>query len=80
LALINAGASFCLAMMAPIIGALCDLGGLKKIFLGFFASLGIIATGLLFFVEKGEWSSAAFLYVAASVGFFAGNNLYDSLR
>jgi UMF1 family MFS transporter len=47
--------------------------------LGLFTVLGAAMTAGLFLVGKGEWLTAAVLYVVASLGFWGGNQFYDSL-
>jgi MFS transporter, UMF1 family len=75
----NSCASIIVALMSPILGAMADKGGAKKMFLFFFAAMGIVMTGALACVAKGAWQNAALLYVLATGGFFGGNVFYDSL-
>lgn len=50
----NSMASLVLALLAPFLGALSDIEGLKKWFLGFFTGLGVIGTlGLFFYTSRG---------------------------
>src|SRR5262249_36290967 len=41
--------------------------------------LGAVLTAAFYFVAKGDWSTAAILYIGASLGFWGGNQFYDSL-
>ena len=41
--------------------------------------IGIVGTGLLWFVGRGEWAAAAALFVVGSIGFAAANVFYDAL-
>jgi UMF1 family MFS transporter len=41
--------------------------------------MGMVMTGSLGLVAKGEWLAAIFLYVIANIGFAGGNVFYDSL-
>lgn len=75
----NSLASIIVAALAPLLGAIADRGGAKKKFLLFFATMGIVMTGALYLVAMGDWAMAAFLYVAALIGFSGGNIFYDSL-
>jgi len=75
----NSLASVIVAALAPLLGAIADRGGAKKKFLFFFAAMGIVMTGSLYMVAKGDWVMAVFLYVAALIGFSGGNIFYDSL-
>ncbi len=75
----NSIASLVIVAAAPILGAIADRGGAKKRFLFFFAFLGILMTGGLYFVGKGEWLIAACLYAFGIIGFSGGNVFYDAL-
>uniref|UniRef100_UPI004055D940 MFS transporter n=1 Tax=Candidatus Electronema sp. TaxID=2698783 RepID=UPI004055D940 len=75
----NSVASLFIVIVAPVLGAIADRSGAKKKFLAFFAFLGILMTGGLFFVSKGSWQLAACLYVFGIIGFSGGNIFYDSL-
>jgi UMF1 family MFS transporter len=75
----NSAASILVAALAPFLGAVADRGSTKKRFLVFFAFLGVINTGSLWFVAQGNWQLAAFFYVVAAVGFSGGNIFYDAL-
>ncbi len=79
LALANSMASILVAAMAPVLGAIADKGSAKKKFLTVFAFLGIVMTGALWLVEKGNWPTAFIFYAVAVVGFAGGNIFYDSL-
>jgi UMF1 family MFS transporter len=75
----NSIASIVVALLAPILGSIADQWGNKKKFLLFFAVMGMVMTGSLGFVAKGDWLAAVFLYVFANIGFAGGNVFYDSL-
>lgn len=79
LGLANSIASIFVAALAPILGAIADKGGVKKGLLIFFAYLGCIMTGALWFVQAGMWPLAIVFYVAATIGFSGANIFYDSL-
>lgn len=79
LGMANSIASLIVAALAPVLGAIADRGGAKMKFLLFFAAMGIIMTGGLFFVAKGAWPVAVLLYVLGIIGFSGGNVFYDSL-
>lgn len=79
LGLANGIASVIVAVMAPVIGAVADKGGARIRLLMLFTVLGAAMTVGMFWVAKGEWVAAAFLYVVASLGFWGGNQFYDSL-
>jgi len=75
----NAGASLCVALCAPLLGAIADKGGAKKRFLLAFAYLGVCTTAALALVAAGKWVAALVLYTIAVVGFSASNIFYDAL-
>jgi UMF1 family MFS transporter len=65
--------------MAPLLGAIGDQGGVRKKFLLFFAAMGVVMTGSLFFVARGAWHIAVLIYIVGIIGFSGGNVFYDSL-
>ncbi|MFP5213969.1 MAG: MFS transporter [Acidobacteriota bacterium] len=75
----NSVASVIVALMSPTLGAIADRGSIRKKFLLFFAAMGIVMTGSLYFVARGDWQVAVALYVLAIIGFAGGNVFYDSL-
>ncbi len=75
----NSAASMVVAIMAPVLGAIADRGSSRKRFLMFFAVLGMVMTGSLYFVAAGDWEMAVCLYVLAILGFSGGNVFYDAL-
>jgi UMF1 family MFS transporter len=75
----NGGASFLLAIMAPLLGLLGDRGGSRLRFLFAFTALGVVATAALALLSQGQWQWAAVLFALASIGFWGGIIFYDSL-
>ena len=75
----NSIASLIIVIAAPILGAIADRGSAKKRFLMFFAFLGALMTGALFFVSEGSWVMAVLIYVCGIIGFSGSNIFYDSL-
>jgi UMF1 family MFS transporter len=75
----NSFASLIIVALAPILGAIADRGGAKKKFLLFFALMGVVMTGALYFVAQGDWVLAVLLYALGIIGFSGGNIFYDSL-
>ena len=67
------------ALAAPVLGAVADVRGSRRRFLGFFAGVGILATALFAGLGDGAWGWAAGLFIAANVGFAGGNVFYESL-
>jgi MFS transporter, UMF1 family len=79
LGLANGAASLLVALIAPLLGAIADKGRARVRLLALFTVLGAAMTAGLYLVEKGEWLAAGLLYAAASIGFWGGNQFYDSL-
>lgn len=79
LGMANAIASLVIVVLAPLLGAIADKGSARKKFLMFFATMGMVMTGGLFFVAQGEWVVAMMLYIFATIGFMGGNVFYDAL-
>jgi MFS transporter, UMF1 family len=75
----SALASLIVALLAPVLGAIADRAGRRKAFLFAFTALGVVMTGSLNFVEKGDWQLAALLFVLAQIGFSGGLGFYDAL-
>ncbi|MBV6418584.1 MAG: hypothetical protein CMLOHMNK_03492 [Steroidobacteraceae bacterium] len=75
----SAATSLIVALMAPVIGAIADKGGARIRLLALFTVLGAAMTAALVLVRQGDWQLAALLYGAASIGFWGGNQFYDSL-
>jgi UMF1 family MFS transporter len=75
----NTIAMLIIAITAPILGAIGDHSAAKKRFLGGFAIIGILATGLLIGIGSGMWVYASLLYIFGRIGFGGANIFYDSL-
>jgi UMF1 family MFS transporter len=75
----SSAASLTVALLAPVLGAIADGSAARRVFLLWFAGLGIAATASLFLVPGGAWLAAAVVYVVAIVGFSGANVFYDSL-
>ncbi len=74
----NTIAMLIIAFSAPILGAIADHHGRKKIFLSWFACTGILATALMVFISKGDWLLASTLYIFGRIGFAGANIFYNS--
>jgi UMF1 family MFS transporter len=68
-----------IAVLSPILGTISDVMRGKKPFLAVFAGLGIIATGLLIFVDTGDWVLASIFGILGRIGFSGANTFYDAL-
>lgn len=79
LGIANSLSGLLVALLAPILGAISDVGSKRKKFLIFFAYLGVLSTASLFLVHQGEWILAAIIYVIGAIGFSGSVIFYDSL-
>ena len=79
LAFVGAAAMILVAVSAPILGALSDLTGRKKEFLGAYTLLGCVATALMMTVDAGEWIWGGALFVLAQLGFAGAMVFYNAL-
>ncbi len=75
----NSVASLFIVLLAPLLGAIADTGGIRKRMLASFACLGVLATGSLYLIQEGMWPFAILLYVIAVTGFSGANVFYDAL-
>jgi MFS transporter, UMF1 family len=67
-----------IAVLSPILGAIADRAGKKKQLLGISVLVGVVAVGLMFFIERGDWLYAAVLFVVANIAVNASYVCYDS--
>ncbi|HQE92701.1 MAG TPA: MFS transporter [Anaerolineae bacterium] len=67
------------ALLAPILGGIADYMGSKKKLLATFAGIGIFATALLVFMDKGMVWPTLILFFLGSVGLAASYIFYDAL-
>lgn len=72
-------ASFILACLSPLLGAMADHRGSKKLFCFLFLALGVLSCLFLAFIGEGAWLWAALFYGLAMIGFNASCVFYDSL-
>jgi UMF1 family MFS transporter len=68
-----------IALLSPILGAIADYAGLKKVMLGTFVGIGVAATAGMFFIHRGEWRLAAALFIVGNIGVSGAQAFYDSL-
>lgn len=71
--------SLVVAVLAPLLGSIGELGGLRKRLLLRFAAVGIIATGGCFLIQEGEYWLASLIYIVGTVSFYSSNIFFDSM-
>jgi UMF1 family MFS transporter len=74
----NSTASFILAFLSPVLGAMADYKNMKKRFFLFFLFFGLSFTLLLLFINEGQWLLCLILFVFARVGWAGANVFYDA--
>jgi UMF1 family MFS transporter len=79
LGLTNGIASALIALMAPVLGAIADRSSARVRLLMAFTVMGGAATAALALVGQGQWPVAVALYLVASLGFWGGIVINDSL-
>ena len=67
------------AVLAPVLGAAADYAGIKKKMLAACVGLGVVATGCMFFIQRGDWVLAALLFAFANIGVTSSLVFADSL-
>ncbi|MCA9996711.1 MAG: MFS transporter [Anaerolineales bacterium] len=70
---------FIVALLSPILGTVSDIMRGKKKFLSLFTTIGIIGTGLLVLIDRGDWLLASIFFIVGRIGFGAANVFYDAL-
>ncbi len=66
------------ALIGPVLGAVADAAGRKKLFLGIFTALSVAATAGLYGSGPGTLVMAMILVIVANAGFEGGTVFYDA--
>jgi UMF1 family MFS transporter len=66
------------AVLSPLLGAVADASASKKRFLMVFCYIAILFTGLLYFVQAGNYWRGAIFFIIANIGFAGGNVYYNA--
>ncbi|SMD03606.1 MFS transporter, UMF1 family [Desulfocicer vacuolatum DSM 3385] len=74
----NAGASFILAFLSPVLGAMADYQDKKKTLFLCFLGLGLFFTLALMGIGQGMWGLCLAFFVLARVGWAGANLFYDA--
>jgi MFS transporter, UMF1 family len=75
----TAAAIVLVGLIGPVLGAMADVQGNKKTMLGLFLGIGVVATGAMGLVERGDWVLATVLFVIGNVGVTSTLAFYNSL-
>ena len=79
LAAVNTIALVVIAFASPVLGAVSDYGGNKKLFIAVFMAVGAAAVAGLFFVHTGDLTLASWLFVLALIGVAGSFVFYEAL-
>jgi UMF1 family MFS transporter len=66
------------AVLSPLLGAVADASASKKKFLMVFCYTAVLFTGLLYFVQEGNYWRGAIFFIIANIGFAGGNVYYNA--
>lgn len=67
------------AILGPILGVISDRTAAKKKLLAFFAGVGVLSTGLMVVIGRGDVMLASVLYTVSTVGVAGSMVFYDAL-
>lgn len=66
-------------LVGPILGAVADYRGSKKLFLAIFLGVGVVSTGAMYLIPEGGWQLALALFVVGNVGATSTLAFYNAL-
>ncbi|RPD48352.1 MFS transporter [Hymenobacter sediminis] len=67
-----------IALISPLLTALADFSGRKKLFLQIFCYIGAISCACLYFFEPNTFTISVFVFIMATVGFSGSIVFYNS--
>lgn len=68
-----------IALIAPVLGAVSDSTGGKKLYVAFFSWLGILSTAAFLVIGTDTWLLASTLFILGNIGFAGANVFYESM-
>ena len=66
------------ALLAPILGTIANLIGIRKRLLMIFAAIGILSSASFYFVKTGDWLMASAIFIIGNVAFALADVFHDS--
>ncbi len=66
-------------LLGPVLGAIADVQGNKKKWLGSFLGLGVVSTASMYFIGRGDWQLALGLFMVGNVAVTSTLAFYNSL-
>jgi MFS transporter, UMF1 family len=79
LATVNTLALVVIALLSPVLGAISDYKAMKKRLLGVFMIIGVMATGAMYFIHRGDIGLASTLFLLALAGGAGSFVFYEAL-
>ncbi|MFA9408217.1 MAG: MFS transporter [Candidatus Dadabacteria bacterium] len=67
------------ALLAPMLGTIANILGVRKKLLMTFAGIGVLTTATLYFVKTGDWLMASVIFIVSNLGFALSDVFHDSL-
>jgi len=67
------------SVLAPMLGTIANLLGIRKMLLITFTALGVFTTATLYFVKTGDWLMASAIFIVSNLGFALSDVFHDSL-
>jgi len=74
----NTIALLLVAMLAPMLGTIANLLGIRKKLLTIFAAIAILTTATLYFVKTGDWLMASVIFIVTNISFAMADVFHDS--
>lgn len=74
----NSFATFLVAILAPVLGAIADYKDIKKKFFVAALTIGVAFTAALTFVPAGNWITLLGIYILSIIGYSGANVFYDA--
>ena len=72
-------AAVTVAVLSPVLGTIADFSRAKKKLLFVFTVIGVVFTGMLFFVGAGDIFTGMLFFILAEIGYRGAQVFYDSL-
>lgn len=66
------------ALLAPMLGTIANLFGIRKKLLTIFAAIAILTSATLYFVKTGDWLMASVIFIVSSISFAIADVFHDS--
>jgi UMF1 family MFS transporter len=75
----TSGAVVLVGLLGPFLGAIADVQGSKKRWLGGFVAVGAVSTSAMYLIGRGDWQLALWLFVIGNVTVTSSLAFYNSL-